>query len=68
LLGRARRAYPLIQWFSTGGPLVGHGALLVGRQAFLILLKIKIFGHKFHKKYKKSSLSATKASRNNKMS
>jgi hypothetical protein len=49
-----------------GGILVGHGPLLVGRQAFLILLNIRISDTNFIKKYKKSSLSATKASRNQK--
>jgi len=34
------------------GPLVGHGALLVGRQAFLILLKVRISGTNFIKNIK----------------
>jgi len=34
------------------GPLVGHTALLVGRQAFLILLKVRISDTNFIKNIK----------------
>jgi len=49
------------------GPLVGHGALLVGRQVFFILLKMIILYTNI-KNHEKLTLLAAKASRNNKIS
>ncbi len=47
----------LDQWFSTGGP-----------QSFFYFTKNQDFRHKVHENDKKSTFSATKSSRNNKMS
>jgi len=47
------------------GPQVGPGALLVGPKAFHILLKIRLSDTNFKQMYKKSTLSATKATINN---
>jgi hypothetical protein len=48
---------------TTGGrgPLVGHGALLVGRQAFITLLKMTILDKNVIKIILKSTLSVIKA-------
>ncbi len=65
---------PKIKWFnqcfSTGGPRPSGGSwsFLAGRKAFHILLKIRLSDTNFMQMYKKSTLSATKATISNKIS
>jgi len=62
--------HTLEQWFSTGGPQLSGGPQISfsGPPGFSHFIKIQVIRQRFHKNNKKSTLSATKESRNNKMS
>jgi len=61
---------PLGQCFSTGGPRPSSGpqSSFGGPPGFFYFVKNQTFRHKCHKNDKNWNLSATKSSRNNKMS